>query len=431
MQPRFYLKSQGKNDEPRLVILFFNYRIGKQQVRFTYSTQIMVPPSRWNKTTQKAKAARDYPQHTQINAGLNLIARSAETIYWKYKGELRITELTKAVFKEQLDITLKRQYAEIDFLSFMRAKIAQRKKTVSRGTWKNDEVALGHLEQFTKSQRKTSLYFEDITVNWAKRFHQYLFDQYLQNNYVHKMVSKVKQFMKLAKEEGKTDNTDFQSSGFQVSKTKTTEVYLSIEELKKIESKKLSEEHSRIRDLFLVLAYTGVRFSDVHRIRLDAIVPGQERKLFRISTQKTGQTVTIPAHPIVLNILNLYGGYLPEITIQYFNREIKEVCRLAGITTPVDRVSVVQGKEKRERVPKWDRIYSHTGRRSFATNTYLAGMRPEDIIKITGHADVKTLLVYIRADDLRMGIESAKHEFFKSKEKLQPGPGRNALKGKY
>ncbi|MEZ5044052.1 MAG: site-specific integrase [Saprospiraceae bacterium] len=413
MQPRFYLKSTGKGDEARLVIMFFNYRIGKMQIRFNYSTQVYVPPSRWNRTTQKAKAARDFPQHQQINAALGLIGRTAETIYYKFKGELKIRELTKMVFKEQMDKQLHREFSETDLLGFMKEKIQERKDgTVSRGTWKNDQVALHHLEDFAKIRRKQALYFDEITIVWSKSFQQYLFDQGLQNNYVHKMLSKVKQFMRKAQEEGKTDNTEYQSPSFQVSKTKTSEVYLTIDELRALENLQLQGTTKDIRDIFLVLAFTGVRFSDVGEVRLSNLVPSQRKKLFRISTQKTDQTVTIPAHPLVLEILAQHGGTLPQYTNQFFNREIKLICQKAGINQDISKVKTVQGRKEVKAVKKWERIYSHTGRRSFATNAFLAGMRPEDVIKITGHADTKTLLIYIRADDLRVGMESAKHEFF-------------------
>ena len=60
-----------------------------------------------------------------------------------------------------------------------------------------------------------------------------------------------------------------------------------------------------------------------------------------------------------------------------------------------------------DRVPKWTMISTHTGRRSFATNAYLAGMPKMQIRSITGHTSDEMLERYIRATPQQMALRSA------------------------
>jgi integrase len=49
-----------------------------------------------------------------------------------------------------------------------------------------------------------------------------------------------------------------------------------------------------------------------------------------------------------------------------------------------------------ETKPKYEWITSHTCRRSFCTNEFLAGTPVESIMKISGHKSVKDFYKYIR-----------------------------------
>ncbi len=88
----------------------------------------------------------------------------------------------------------------------------------------------------------------------------------------------------------------------------------------------------------------------------------------KMVTQKTGQLVTIPSNPVIVEIFNKYAhnAYkLPKtISDQKCNEYIKEVCKLAGFTE-TGRLST------KPNVKLYEAISSHTCRRSFATNYFL------------------------------------------------------------
>src|SRR5258708_34801905 len=85
-----------------------------------------------------------------------------------------------------------------------------------------------------------------------------------------------------------------------------------------------------------------------------------------------------------------------RVTNRELNRYIKEVGRLAGITVPI-KTSYKKGNRDIEVTkPKYAWITTHTCRRSFCTNEFLAGTPPELIMKISGHKSLKDFYKYIR-----------------------------------
>jgi len=61
---------------------------------------------------------------------------------------------------------------------------------------------------------------------------------------------------------------------------------------------------------------------------------------------------------------------------------------------------------------KWLVIRTHTARRSFATNAYLAGIPMRDIMQITGHRTTESFLKYIRVTKLETAQKLKDHPFF-------------------
>ena len=79
-----------------------------------------------------------------------------------------------------------------------------------------------------------------------------------------------------------------------------------------------------------------------------------------------------------------------------FNRKIKKICRKAGIIQEVFIKKSSKGRQLTIKLKKYELVSSHTGRRSFATNAYLAEIPTLDIMAITGHRTEKSFLKYIK-----------------------------------
>ena len=95
------------------------------------------------------------------------------------------------------------------------------------------------------------------------------------------------------------------------------------------------------------------------------------------------------------------SGCIPRVSMVNFNYYIKEVIKLASINEPV-RISHKRGNKVLEEVmPKYAWISSHTARRSFCTNEYLAGTPSDLIMAVSGHKSETSFRKYIKADKIK------------------------------
>ena len=92
---------------------------------------------------------------------------------------------------------------------------------------------------------------------------------------------------------------------------------------------------------------------------------------------------------------------MPQVSNVKFNVQIKEIARLTGLTELV-KVTHKKGNTILEDIrPKYAWVTSHTCRRSFCTNEYLAGTPMDLIMTVSGHKTEKSFRRYIKADKLQ------------------------------
>lgn len=193
-------------------------------------------------------------------------------------------------------------------------------------------------------------------------------------------------------------------------------VYLTKEEIEKIESVPLESNTMMaiVRDMFLSGYYTGQRFSDWPQVNKSR-AHGSIVQMLTIYQEKTQAAVTIPIQAKLQAILDRYPTGIPAFTNQFFNREIKELAKMAGIKQVVS-VSHYRGRKLVLRsYEKWQLVSSHTARRSFATNAYLAGIPIIEIMKFTGHKSSSAFMAYIRITGQEAATNYANHPFFTGK----------------
>lgn len=159
-------------------------------------------------------------------------------------------------------------------------------------------------------------------------------------------------------------------------------IYLTEAQLEAIAAQPISAPYlDRVRDQFLLLAWTGCRYSDLDKLNKKHITTINGREYFKITQQKTGAKVTIPVLAPVRDILEKYNYNLPRpIANQKFNEYVKEVAKQAGLKD-------------------CERVTAHTARRSFATNLYKRNFPTLMIMRITGHQTEKAFLTYIKVTE--------------------------------
>jgi integrase len=145
----------------------------------------------------------------------------------------------------------------------------------------------------------------------------------------------------------------------------------------------------------LIGLYTGQRVGDLLTLNPENIKRGKNGVLINVLQQKTKLQVTIGVKDsFVMDILE--NNFPRRINPVTFNRELKIVARLAGMTEVVTGRKVNPETRRKElgEYPKYSLLSAHDLRRSFATNLY--GKVPTPLImKMTGHQKEGNFLLYI------------------------------------
>ena len=273
---------------------------------------------------------------------------------------------------------------------------------------------LNHLKNFSELKRY-KLTFDTINLDFYDLFKNYLFNKKLLNNTVGKHIKNLKTFLNIATEKGINENLVYKSKHFKAIEEDVEHIYLTDEELELLRVCDLQHKPylDRVRDLFLIGCHTGVRFSDFTQLKEENLFQKGNRFEFKVITQKTNEKVVIPVKLVVKNILDKYNGIIPRaISNQKMNTYLKELGEIAGIDkkTIIKRTS---GKKIIETIlPKYKLIYTHTARRSFATNAFLNNVPTISIMKITGHRTEKAFMKYIKVSQERNAEQLSNHPFF-------------------
>lgn len=273
----------------------------------------------------------------------------------------------------------------------------------------------GTQTQFTEFQGKKRLNFDDITIDTYNDLLKFFNEKNYALNTTGRHIKNLKTIMRAAREAGLHRNEEINRKGFKVIRTDVENVYLNEDEIQRLFDLDLTDnkEWNQARDIFLIGCYTGQRFGDYSRINPDMKrtlsngMPGIE--LFQ---QKTQQKVTIPIKPELDMILKKYNYQLPRVYEQKINQRIKFVAEKAGITDLIPIEESKGGFIKKTTVAKNLLIKTHTARRSFCTNMFLAGFSVISIMKISGHKTDKEFMKYIKISEEENATVLSEHPYF-------------------
>ena len=288
-------------------------------------------------------------------------------------------------------------------------------------TKKQQESAKNVIERYSKVINK-KLRFEDITVDFRNDFVKYLKTtkhekgDYYKPNTIARIFKNIKTWMGAAYDKGLTSNNDFKKKAFGVQKEEVDTVYLKAPEIEQMYNTDLSGSPrlEKIRDVFIIMCCTGVRYSDYLLLKKENILPSG---LIRITTKKTKTPVEIPMHDWVRERMKKYNGEFPPApSNQKFNDYMSEIVIKSGLERDVV-ITETRGTMTRNKTTKLSSLVTaHTARRSCATNMFLAGVPTLSIMKITGHKSEKVFLKYIRITQEENALKLRDHSFYKTKK---------------
>lgn len=244
-------------------------------------------------------------------------------------------------------------------------------------------------------QKHKQFKIKDVNVKFAKDFLQYLLNtKNYQKSYALKKIADLKTVCYDAEIEGIEINPQLKK----IDTTRPTNeniLYLSTKELEAIDNTNLpTKALENARKWLLLGCNIGQRGGDLLNLNENNFVTRNGYEVIELKQQKTGKNVTIPVLDTTKEILETGLPY--KISIQKFNKYIKQVCELAELDemTKGNLFNDVKKRRVKGEYPKYKLMSSHVCRRSFATNLY--GILPTTLImQITAHSTEKMLLNYI------------------------------------
>ena len=356
-------------------------------------TGLSILPKQWLKADQRAQV-RGYPDNGLINDTLELAEKQLLACYQEHRaqGLLPSVETLRAAIQPEQAVVEVVSKATPTFWGYFDEWIAVTRAQAKIGSAKLYATVARHLREYEQAS-KYAVDFDTITLAFGDRYATHLLHKVrLTDNTVAKQILTLKRFLRWARDRGYTKATGFDRLSWK--RQEPDIMTLTASEVAAMEQLVLPVGGylDNARQLFLLACYTGLRFSDLVSIRHEHL----RGQVLRMTTQKTRETVTVPLQPEALIVVEqMLAGKVRPITNQKLNDYLKELGQLAGIDAPVEIIRFRGGVRESTTVAKWEKLGCHTGRRTFVTLSLERGLRPETVMKVTGHRGWKSFQRYV------------------------------------
>ena len=174
-------------------------------------------------------------------------------------------------------------------------------------------------------------------------------------------------------------------------------IRLSLDELKMLAQLELTNDKEiKVRDYFVLLCKTGLRFSDLIEINENNFFNENGVVSLKLFTHKTKKRAIIPIHKKTYKLAKKYHFKFRDYTNQALNRGIKELLQSHHLFEDEIIHSTIRKKKiTQQRKMRRECITCHTARRTFISIAVEQGVPLADIMSMTGHKKTTTLQIYI------------------------------------
>ena len=392
-----FYPDKEKNGKALLLISFtFNHK------RLRLSSGVHVPVAKWDQEAQKVKPLKDFAdENKRLRETVNFFLDKYDELF-----PMGIKLSTEEVFKKALEMTeafkvftgrkKANKEKDVNLYNYFDLFNERYRNKISKAHLDHYKGLKNHMQEF-EAKESFRVDFDTIGKDFYIKFTDYLKAKGFKPNTIGSHIKRIKRLMNEANQDNLTTNRDHQKRDFKVLKEDADTIFLTEAEIKLLYEMEIEfPGYRRIRDVFVLNCYTGLRHSDWPKVTKENI---HDSKL-HVRTQKTNEPVIIPIKPLVKDILGNYDSiFIPSN--QKTNDALKWICQKA-----------FDKKLGKGDIRKWRRIRTHTARRSFATNAYLAGIPMRDIMQITGHRTTDSFLKYIRVTKIETAEKLKDHPFF-------------------
>ena len=405
----FSLKRYGKGSGSYMIRM----RIRCGGLRTDVATGFRLPdPALWDAAAQRMKAAgpgvgNRSPDPGEVNRALDRLRQRAEGVCRCLAQQRR--GFSAAEFREMLAHPPRDATGLFPCLEeFVRQATVRKAWTAATaGKFRN----LGEdLRRF-----RADLGFGDLKEETLEKLVGFWREERgLGNRTVEGKLSCLRWFLNWATENGYNENPAYRRFRPTFKRPRQKVIFLTEREMRQLQALSLPRRYhylEKVRDLFLFCCFSGLRFSDAVNLRRSDI----RENCLEVTTVKTADSLRIELNAGTRAILYKYrrdtfpgDRALPPGLNQTMNRDLKTLCRMAGIDEPV-RITRYRGSQREDTVrPKYALVGTHTGRRTFIVHALSLGIPPNVVMKWTGHADYKAMKPYIDIVDEIKAQEMAK-----------------------
>ena len=404
MKYTFKLK-EPKSDKETLIL--FSCFFKDENKKFIYSTGEKINPKNWDAPNKfpflngKNKAPFLESIKIQLNrySDLMQITESerkkidepfgSDTLKKAFDEEFKRTLKGKNVFFEKYDEFFNEKVGQLQWTAGTKVRYQNIRNILERF-----EIAKNYPLTFNRIDAKFHAEFTDYSLNNLKHVN----NTYLRN------LTFFKTFMNWAIDRKYTYNEKFKKFNIDDSKkhiikeTVTSQIALNIDDLNKIMSHEFKTKSlERVRDVFVFACVTGMRFGELSLISKSNvnethIVLKEEKGVFK-------EPRNIPLTTLSKYILAKYDYELPLIANQKQNKFLKDAFQEMEFLKKIEKATNRGREVERTEDFFYNRITTHTARRTFITMMKRKGVSDKLIAKATGHKDMATLNKYYQVDD--------------------------------
>ena len=392
-------KAKGKT------IIFFLFRHNGKRLKF--SIKIQIEPEFWNAKKQRVILTLEVPNHQEINNTLNAIEDRAYQIYNDYIShygrDFSIEELRypfeKHLFSDDTVIQNKPQFTILEFFeNYIEVRRENKKVCKSRISLYIRTLEL--LKEF-QSTTKELVAFERFDEQFSIKFRHFLeVEKGFSPNTIHTRFKVIRGVLNNAYAKNYNINREYKLKEFMPESEEVFDIALSINEVEALYEYDFSQNKKleRVKDLFIIGCYTGLRFSDFSRLGKEHL----EGNFLRIVQEKTKKKnplpVIIPVLQPIKEIFEKYNYMLPnDISNQKMNEYLKEMAKETNLfNDTVSYKKTKAGKIETVSNPRYQEITTHTARRTYCTMSYKRGVPTQSIMMISGHKTEKAFYRYLK-----------------------------------
>ncbi len=354
-----------------------------------YSTEVSIKPGDWD--AKRCKVIK-HPNAIVYTAKINRKLSELESYQIALINERYGDHVSLNDFDERFRLT---GGQKLTFTAFYELTVKKRKE-ITPETRQTQINTLRHLRAAVGE-----ISFGNLRYDTLEAFHQFLLGEEKELTTIDKFHRHVKTYINMAINKGLmlSGNNPYLNFKYDKGRSKPRD-FLRLEELEQLENlpaSLLTKTQEQSRDVFLIMAYCGVRFSDAVAIMPRHITKTKKglhySAIMKKNSRRAKKEISLPVYALFHFIgepesraqrwlkycLKKYsqGAKKPlflDLSNVKVNEEIKVVAKIAGIDK---------------------KLTTHVGRHSFGTNMAAANVPLPSLQSYMGHSKIETTMNYV------------------------------------